>query len=28
MFAETGKTAAFDTLSRNTSDLWRMWAET
>lgn len=28
MFAETGKTAAFDTLTRNTSDLWRMWAET
>ncbi|MBB5707215.1 Fe2+-dependent dioxygenase [Sphingopyxis panaciterrulae] len=27
MFAETGKTAAFDTLTRNTSDLWRMWAE-
>lgn len=27
MFAETGKTPAFDTLSRNTSDLWRMWAE-
>lgn len=28
MFAETGKSAAFDTLTRNTSDLWRMWAET
>ncbi|WP_411818619.1 Fe2+-dependent dioxygenase [Hyphococcus sp. DH-69] len=28
MFAETGKTEAFDTLTRNTSDLWRMWAET
>lgn len=28
MFAESGKTAAFDTLTRNTSDLWRMWAET
>ena len=28
MFAETGKTPAFDTLTRNTSDLWRMWAET
>lgn len=27
MFAETGKTPAFDTLTRNTSDLWRMWAE-
>ncbi len=27
MFAETGKTPAFDTLSRNTSDLWRMWVE-
>lgn len=27
MFAETGKTAAFDTLTRNTSDLWRMWCE-
>lgn len=27
MFAETGKTPAFDTLSRNTSDLWRMWCE-
>lgn len=26
MFAETGKTPAFDTLTRNTSDLWRMWA--
>ena len=28
MFAESGKSAAFDTLTRNTSDLWRMWAET
>ena len=28
MFAEMGKTPAFDTLTRNTSDLWRMWAET
>lgn len=28
MFAENGKSAAFDTLTRNTSDLWRMWAET
>ncbi|WP_447728657.1 Fe2+-dependent dioxygenase [Sphingomonas koreensis] len=28
MFAESGKTPAFDTLTRNTSDLWRMWAET
>ncbi len=27
MFAETGKTPAFDTLSRNVSDLWRMWVE-
>lgn len=27
MFAEGGKTPAFDTLSRNTSNLWRMWAE-
>lgn len=27
MFAESGKTPAFDTLSRNTSNLWRMWAE-
>src|SRR3546814_4338553 len=24
MFAESGKSAAFDTLTRNTSDLWRM----
>lgn len=28
MFTEGGKTDAFDTLTRNTSDLWRMWAET
>lgn len=27
MFAESGKNPAFDTLSRNTSDLWRMWVE-
>lgn len=27
MFSESGKTSAFDTLSRNTSGLWRMWAE-
>ena len=27
MFAENGKTPAFDTLTRNTSDLWRMWIE-
>lgn len=27
MFAESGKTPAFDTLTRNTSDLWRMWSE-
>lgn len=27
MFAESGKTPAFDTLTRNTSDLWRIWAE-
>lgn len=27
MFAESGKTPAFDTLTRNTSDLWRMWVE-
>ncbi len=27
MFSESGKTAAFDALTRNTSDLWRMWAE-
>lgn len=27
LFAESGKTPAFDTLTRNTSDLWRMWAE-
>lgn len=27
MFSESGKTPAFDTLSRNTSNLWRMWAE-
>lgn len=27
MFAQSGKTPAFDTLSRNTSGLWRMWAE-
>jgi PKHD-type hydroxylase len=27
MFAESGKTAAFDTLTRNVSDLWRMWVE-
>lgn len=27
MFAESGKTPSFDTLTRNTSDLWRMWAE-
>jgi PKHD-type hydroxylase len=27
MFAGSGKTPAFDTLTRNTSDLWRMWAE-
>lgn len=28
MFAQSGKTPAFDTLTRNTSDLLRMWAET
>lgn len=28
MFAESGKTPAFDILTRNTSDLWRMWVET
>lgn len=27
MFAESGKTPAFDTLSRNASDLLRMWVE-
>lgn len=27
MFAQGGKSRAFDTLSRNTSNLWRMWAE-
>lgn len=27
MFAESGKTPAFDILTRNTSDLWRMWVE-
>jgi PKHD-type hydroxylase len=27
MFAESGKTPAFDTLSRNSSDLMRMWVE-
>lgn len=27
MFAESGKSAAFNVLTRNTSDLWRMWAD-
>lgn len=27
LFAEGGKTAAFDLLTRNTSELWRMWVE-
>lgn len=27
MFAQSGKTPEFDTLSRNVSDLWRMWIE-
>lgn len=27
MFEATGKTAAFDLLSKNVSNLWRMWAE-
>lgn len=27
MFAQGGKTAEFDALSRNVSDLWRMWIE-
>lgn len=27
MFAQSGKTPEFDALSRNVSDLWRMWIE-